>query len=288
MTKAICRLCLNNPAIENSHIISGFVLRAIKADSQTGFFRNPFNPNQRLQDGDKCQLLCTDCEQRFGRAENQFAQRIFSQFHSEDRDTFSYGPWLHYFMTSLAWRTLILDLPGLTADDKNPRVTIKRLADAAETMRLYLMGANNLASSLNNHAIVCTRCHAASARLAAIGPNVAMRRSVGGYTVLDRQNGYSAILHNIAGFQCFLIVKGSPRDVWNGTKVDPLGGDIRQPQRVSSWLVYELLEWLTESALKQREMSAAQLQVVMETAAKRPPVPSRRFWELDKQINIIE
>src|SRR5262245_57540060 len=132
MSVVLCRLCSRHPAIKNSHVIPEFVFRSIKADSPTGFFRNPHNnPNRRVQDGDKLPLLCKDCEQRFGNAEQEFANNVFSPFHKTDRDEFSYGPWLHYFMTSLAWRTLILDLPGLESDLANPRTTIKELEDAA-------------------------------------------------------------------------------------------------------------------------------------------------------------
>ena len=89
MSAVLCRLCSSNPAIENSHVISGFLFRAIKSDSPTGFFRNPNNPNRRLQDGEKLPLLCAACEQRFGDAEREFATNIFSPFHKTDRDHFT-------------------------------------------------------------------------------------------------------------------------------------------------------------------------------------------------------
>ena len=202
MSTEMCRLCMLNPAIENSHVEPAFVFRAIKADSPTGYFRNPNNPNHRLQDGDKLRLLCKVCEQRFGDAENDFSKKLFTPFHEMDRNEFRYGPWLHYLMTSLAWRTLILDLPGLEGDTENPRAAVTQLTTSAETMRLYLLGANNLADSLRNHSVVFTTTQSASADLAAAGPNVMIRRSVFGYTIVDQQHGYSAILHNLAGFLC--------------------------------------------------------------------------------------
>lgn len=182
MSATMCRLCCREPAIENSHVIPGFVFRAIKSDSPTGFFRNPNCPNQRHQDGDKLPLLCQECEQRFGRAEREFASNVFLPFHERDQNDFSYCEWLHYFMTSLAWRTLVLDLPGLQADPANPRAVVTGLVEAAETMRQYLLGASSLAASLRNHAVVFTKASSASRELAAIGPNVNVRRSAFGYT----------------------------------------------------------------------------------------------------------
>jgi hypothetical protein len=284
MPEVLCRLCARKPAIENSHVTSAFVFRAIKSDSPTGFFRNPNNPNRRLQDGDKFRLLCKNCEQRFGNAESQFATNVFSPFHETDCDEFSYGPWLQYFMTSLAWRTLILDLPGLDSDAANPRAAVAELAKAAEKMRLYLLGASNLGGSLRNHALVWTKGLSASAELAEAGPNVMIRRSVFGYSILDRQHGYSAILHNLAGFMCFLIVKGNPRDTWYGTKVNPLGGEIKQPQHVHSWLVGHLLRHIIDSAQKQAAMSEVQQQMVRDAMCKNPSARGLRFREFDKGI----
>lgn len=288
MSVVLCRLCGLHPAIENSHVTSGFVYRAIKGDSPTGFFRNPNNPNRRLQDGDKFALLCTGCEQRFGDAEREFSTNVFADFHAKDRDEFTYGPWLHYFMTSLAWRTLILDLPGLEADAANPRPAVAELAAAAETMRQYLLGANGVAGSLRNHAVAWTKGHSACAALAAAGPNVMLRRSVFGYSILHRLHGYSGILHNLAGFMCFLIVKGNPRDTWSGTKVNPIGGEMKQPQRVSSWLMGELLSCLVESAKQQTGMSDVQRQKVAEAMRKNPSAPSLRFRELDKRVTVSD
>jgi hypothetical protein len=284
MSTALCRLCLSNPAIEKSHVTSKLVFRAIKLDSPTGFFRNPNNPNRHLQDGDKLQLLCTGCEQRFGNAESQFASNVFSLFHKTDRDEFTYGPWLHYFMTSLAWRTLIIDLPGLESDAANPRAAVAELTAAAETMRQYLLGASNFAGSLRNHAVVWTKCDTGSVKWAAAGPNVMIRRSVFGYSILDRQHGFSAILHNLAGFMCFLIVKGNPRDTWYGTKVNPSGDELKQPQTVNSWLVAHLQSYIIEAAEKQAAISEDQQQKVRDAARKKPSAPGLRFRELDRRI----
>ncbi len=284
MSILLCRLCFKRPAIENSHVISALVFRAIKSDSPTGFFRNPNSPNRRLQDGDKLQLLCTECEQRFGKAEGQFASNVFLPFHGADHCEFSYGPWLHYFMTSLAWRTLILDLPGLESDPANPRKAITELVGAAETMRLYLLGATHLAPRLENHAVAWTKGDIASAELAAVGPNVIIRRSTFGYTILDQEHEYSAILHNLAGFMCFLIVRPNPTDTWIGTKVDPMGGQIKQPQQVNSWLIFELLKNLIESAQKQAKMSEDEREKIRMAIRRNPSAPALRFRELDKRI----
>jgi hypothetical protein len=281
----LCRLCMQRPAIRNSHVIPGFVFRAIKSDSPTGYFRDPRNPNRRCQDGDKLELLCTECEQRFGAAEREFAGQIFVHFHNTDQDHFVYGPWLHYFMTSLAWRTLVLDLPGLEAYAANPQPPIGDLTIAAETMRKYLLGASNLGPMLHNHVALFTEGFSCSKEPAAGSPHVSIRRSAGGYTLLDRQCGYLAVLHNLAGFMCFLIIKGNPRDTWYQTKVDPMGGEIRQPQQVSSPFMGDLLNSLfTFNAQRKCELSETQQKKILEAVLRNPTAPSLRFLERDRQL----
>lgn len=91
-------------------------------------------------------------------------------------------------------------------------------------------------------------------------------------------------MHNLAGFMCFLIVKGNPRDTWSGTKVIPSGGTIRQPQRVSSWLIAELLNNFVEMAHKQNSMSERQQHKIRTAMRQNMSCAGRRFEELDKRL----
>lgn len=286
IVEQMCRLCKKNPAIENSHVIPAFVFRAIKSDSPTGFFRNANAPNRRLQDGDKEPLLCAQCESVFAAAEGEFAKLVFSPFHNQDKDHFTYGPWLHYFMTSLAWRTLILDLPGLESNPNIPRSMVDHLSRARNTMERYLLGASRLGAQLHNHAFVFTAVHACSEELASLGPNVMMRRSVFGYTVVA-DKGYAAVMHNLGGFLCFLIIKGNPRDSWQNTKVDPISGILEQPQKVNSWLWAEMIDCLAEAAkTKENLQSQVQRRKTLDAMKKNPTAKSLRFRDWDDKINI--
>lgn len=284
MSQSKCRLCCKALAIKNSHVTSALVYRAIKSDSPTGFFRNPNNPNRRFQDGDKTDLLCGNCEARFGDAERQFNDQLFSAFHHHDGDTFNYGPWLHYFMTSIAWRTLVLDLPGLEADAANPPTIVATLSVLEGLMRDYLLGNSGIGRCISNHAVTWTKGHCASPSLAVIGPNVTIRRSVFGYTVLDRRHGYAGILHNLAGFMCFCIAKGKPTDVWKQTKIAPEGGRIAPPQVVNSWLMGELLNCIVEAATNRRSISDRQRNKVMASVDEN--AAALRFRDLDKQVRV--
>lgn len=284
----LCRLCGQNEAIQNSHVIPQFVFRAIKSDSPTGFFRNSQKPNKREQDGDKQPLLCLECENRFSVAENCFAQNVFFPFHENDQDHFSYGPWLHYFLTSLAWRTLILDMPDLEADQTIPNRLLAPVRLTLDTMQRYLLGATHLADSLRNHALVWTGGEESTAKLASANPNVMVRRSAGGYSLIEKRSGYAGVIHNLAGFITLMNIKGNPKDNWVNTRIDPLGGHITQPQRVSSWIMHDLLEVLMDSQKTVgKGMSEKQKHKIQEGIQSNPTAPALRHAVRDAQIKII-
>lgn len=281
MSTDICRLCESKPAIKNSHIIPAFVSRAIKSDSVTGFLRLAASPDRRIQDSDKHPLLCKDCEQRFSERESLFNRHIFKAFHESDQDTFDYDDWLHYFITSLTWRTLILDLADSSTLARIPDSVLPELRASADTMQRYLLGEDKFARQIRNHAVVFTGGDVCSSELAAAGPNFMLRRSAGGYT-LWTADGFSAVFHNLAGILCVTHIRGNPRDVWRNTKIDPAGGKIRQPQNVHSWIVHDFLKTIIE--FSKTRVSDNQQSVIENAMRKNPDAASLRFREADRRL----
>jgi hypothetical protein len=283
MCAPICKLCESNQAIEGSHVTPAFVYRAIKADSVTGFMRKAMSPNERVQDGDKHPLLCKECEQRFGKCETKFNNHIFKPFHESDQDTFDYGDWLHYFVTSVAWRTLILDLADPSTVVRIPARVLPELEHAASTMQRRLMGDKSTASLIRNHVIVLGGEGQYSPELASAGPNFIIRRSVGGYTIWT-EAGFSAVIHNLAGLLCVTHIRGKPTDKWNNTKISPTGGTIKPPQKVKSWIVQAFFEDVIEFSKNRETMSDKQRGIVKKAIPTSSSAASLRFWEADQRL----
>ncbi len=133
---AKCALCDASAALQDSHLIPGFVARWIKDTSATGFLRGFETPNRRAQDFPTRRLLCQDCEGRFSKAENLFSQRIFKPFHEQGRSSFEYEGWFLYFAVSLAWRCLVTADPGNLAQYPQHAEAV---AKAEATMKDYLL-----------------------------------------------------------------------------------------------------------------------------------------------------
>lgn len=285
--EVICQLCRSKPPIKNSHVIPAFVYRALKKDSPTGYLRSSITPNRRVQDGKKLPLLCEDCEVRFSDAEREFSTKIFDPFHNHDQDRFEYGPWLHYFMTSLAWRTLILEIPDFQSNEAIPKSLITRLTSSRETMEQYLLGASNLGKQIRNHAFPMTEVVACSPDLARIGPNASIRRCAFGLTIMLAEEERAGVIHNLAGFACFLIIKGDPHDRWEKTRINSGDGAIEPPQRVDSWLMTALLNTVIEEQDRKRDlMSDVQRAKTIEATNQNLSARSLRFRDMDKRITI--
>ena len=102
-----CKLCGANSPLILSHIIPKFVVKWFKKTSATGYFRS-FKTGKRVQEIHRLYLLCADCEQRLGRDEKRFAERIFVPYlTSPQPKSFDYDEWLLKFLVGLHWRILV-------------------------------------------------------------------------------------------------------------------------------------------------------------------------------------
>lgn len=106
----LCKLCQKNQDLRESHIIPKFVAKWLKESSATGYLRQGVEPNLRKQDFPKERLLCGDCENRFSRWENIFAEKIFLPYLNDGKREFEYTDWLLKFSVSLIWRMGISEL----------------------------------------------------------------------------------------------------------------------------------------------------------------------------------
>ena len=106
--KRICSLCRSEGEIKLSHIIPKFVSDWI-IDTSPGYLRCAKNPNLRIQDGIKLDLLCENCEQRLSKWEKAFAENIFKPLHKHhsEMSIFPCEEWALKFAVSVSWRVLV-------------------------------------------------------------------------------------------------------------------------------------------------------------------------------------
>lgn len=107
----ICKLCLKNKELRESHVIPDFTGKWIKNTSVTGKLRSSDSVNKRIQDLIKVKLLCDDCESIFQKYEKYFSENIFKPFLNSYTPKFKYDENLIKFIVSLSWRMLVVSMP---------------------------------------------------------------------------------------------------------------------------------------------------------------------------------
>lgn len=107
-----CQLCGKLcPKLRNSHIVPKLVYKRIKGHPSSRF-RDLNNINEIMQDGEKHDMLCESCEQKFSKLEDKFARDFLDKYLQSavfQTTTFSTG-WLGNYLASVAWRVLRDDL----------------------------------------------------------------------------------------------------------------------------------------------------------------------------------
>ncbi len=256
--KSMCRLCNNNPAIEGGHVIPKFVSDTIKKNSPTGFLRNPNNVNRRIQDGDKLPLLCENCEARFSKREKHFSEQVFNPFQEDELQSLTYGSWLTYFIVSVSWRSLVLDLGGFEADSRWNDADLQPLRDAEQLMRDYLLDQRDNVGTIENHLMIGLD-QVTSTSPTFTKPNVILRTSTVAYALMIPADGAYYVSGNLAGIIFCTVIAPSASDKYEGTRINADGGTITaERQRISSPAMHDLLKLFheaTESSLSQRQES---------------------------------
>ena len=104
-----CALCGNEAELELSHTVPKMAVRTLKKTA-IGNIRSTENPNKTIQDSEKLYMLCGDCEDLFSEKETWFANKIFHPYLKKEKTIFDYDENLAYFITSVNWRSLYLDI----------------------------------------------------------------------------------------------------------------------------------------------------------------------------------
>lgn len=136
-----CKLCLkSNVELQESHIVPKFVWRWLK-ETTPGKIRTHRVPNQRIQDGPKIYLLCSDCEQKLSDWEKPFREEIFIPLHDPEpaRKPIYYGNWAIKFSVSVSWRVLTY-FNYLSDSEHHTQYHQKFEEEALETWRKFILG----------------------------------------------------------------------------------------------------------------------------------------------------
>lgn len=269
-----CALCGKKSKLEESHIIPKFVFRHLKKDSFTGKLRVFSNPNVPQQDGDKQPLLCGECEDLFSRNETHFANKVYYPFNHNGFNGLTYEGWLHYFITSVNWRNLYLDIIEFEkAEDDENKIDTKQLSvlkKSEEIMRSYLLGKQRDIGQIENHIFFYDKIESADDKTASINPYSLIHGSAFGYTLLDHQSQAISVFSNLTGIIIVTVLRKHPKERWKNTFVKVEPGKIKLPQMTNSSVFGEIHYLENQRKEMFNAMNENQINKILDKVKKNP------------------
>lgn len=255
-----CALCGSEKKLCDSHIIPKFVFDYIKNTSIAKMnFRNPMkNINIPLQDGDKTPLLCLNCENLFSKRENAFKKGIFANFQENGfTNIIPYSENDYYFIASVNWRTLYLDLLSWQEDKSISEKSIKILQQSELMMREYLLGNKAELTTFKQYLFFIDDISEAEQGIAELKPQSFLRRSGFGYTFISEEQGIYLTFCNLAGILAVTIYKNDCNvEKWFNCELSNIKGKFNPPQKVESVLWGEIFRYIEE--INQIKLSSTQ------------------------------
>lgn len=263
-----CALCHSKDKLELSHIIPKFVYRYFK-DTAIGKLRSVENPNATVQDGEKHYMLCGACEDLFSSCEKQFADNIFYPYMKEHQRRFEYDTWLHFFLTSISWRHLYLDLLDFVENQVVGLDALEHLIDSEKMMRDYLLGKRNDVGSIEHHLFFFEDIATITDELKGLQPHVSIHRSVCGYSAANEETKTYYSFTNMMGVILFTLYNKGQGEVWENTQVFNKAGVIEaKNQHITSVCGQEIEKIMHDSEASKDKISQKQQEKIKERLQK--------------------
>lgn len=257
-----CALCRLNKDLQLSHIVPHFVGRKMIKTSP-GNIRITNEPNKVAQDIEKHYMLCHDCEELFSAKERWFASNIFNLWQDHKQQEFDYDENLTYFIISLSWRSLYLDLEEYSCDPTFDREILLTLLRAESNMRDYLLGKRQDVSDIQNHIFFFDRIERASNYDFDQNPSEAMHRSITSYSAYNGKTSFT--ISNLLGIMIVTFYSMAEEEEWTNTQViNGIGTITAKNQGIKSVVGQEIQHWMDEAENAKNNLSENQRNKILE------------------------
>ena len=260
--KGQCALCRKNKELQLSHIVPHFVGRKM-IKTAPGNIRMTNEPNIVAQDIEKHYMLCHDCEELFSARERWFASNIFNPWQDHKQEQFSYDENLTYFIISLSWRSLYLDLEEFSCDPTFSREVLMIMLRAENIMRDYLLGKRQDISDIQNHIFFFDRIETASNYDFDKNPSVAMHRSITSYSAYNGKTSFT--ISNLMGIMIVTFYSMDAEEEWINTQImNGSGTIVARNQGIKSVVGQEIKHWMDVAENAKNNLSDNQKNKILE------------------------
>jgi len=247
-----CALCNEEKELQLSHIVPNFAGKYLK---KTAFSNIRSCENGKVvQDIEKHYMLCHECEELFSDSERWFSNNIFYPWFENGMDSFDYSNKLFYFLTSLSWRSLYIDILDAVENSWLSVDELECLINSEHIMKDFLVGNRDDIKNIEHHIFFFERikevCN--NQEMFSSNPHATIHRSITSYTTCYKKGTYFTIT-NMEGIIIVTFYKKDKDEKWIGTKIyNGSGTLIVRGQQIQSVVGQEINSWL-ELAKKQAE-----------------------------------
>lgn len=252
-----CALCGTEAELQLSHIIPKFAGRYLK-ETSIGNIRNHALAERIVQDIEKHYLLCHECEELFSASERYFANTLFYPYLRDKKDTFAYDERLFYFLTSLSWRSLYLDIVNFVREGTLRLDILERMIDSERIMREFLLKNRADLAEIEHHIFFFDRVMEANTPTDSIfkngRPHETIHRSLISYSGFADNTIYT--ISNLMGIVIVTLYSKDQDEFWEGTQVKNRDSAIEaKNQHMQSRLCNEFYFWMEQCDTASKNIS---------------------------------
>lgn len=285
-----CALCLEYKELELSHIVPKFVIRHLKKTS-FGAIRNMENPNKAVQDGEKYYMLCGNCEDLFSTYETKFANKFFYPYMTKGTKELDYDQETYYFLTSVSWRSLYLDILDFVENHERYEVdinTLEILVKREKSMREYLLKMKSKIDGIEHHVFFFDDLADIEKSYSGLRPHLTFHRGITSYTFFNKKLSSQATVTNMMGIVLFTLYSKGPDEYWKNTEIlNEMGHIEAKNQEIRSFCINELKEILDLAKQESDKISEKQKSKIVNKIKADPEKfsESNAFQDLMKDFN---
>jgi hypothetical protein len=286
----LCALCGAETALELSHVVPKMVVRNLKKTA-AGNIRNSENPNVPTQDSEKHYMLCGSCEDLFCEYETNFANVFFYPYQKKEKILFDYDSRLFYFLTSVSWRSLYLDILDFVENHMVGIDALECLIACEKIMRGYLLNQSSEIGKIEHHIFFFDEIREVFGwtEMAELQPHVTFHRGIFSYTFCNESDCTYGTITNMMGIFLITLYRKGIQEKWNRTQIINGNGSIEaRDQHIQSVVGNEFTNILKTVQAASELMSDKQKERIVENlktkAANIKDYPVFQDWLSDQII----
>lgn len=197
----------------------------------------------------------------FSSRESYFSNIIFNSYIDNRQRVFNYDKNLTYFITSLSWRSLYLDLQDFITMPNFNKDHLLTLFHEEQIMRDYLLGKRQNLEAIENHIFFLEKVDSVHGMNNLSQPNATMHRTICSYSGYNGDTIFT--LSNLMGILIVTLYSKGIEEQWIETKIENGNGTIKvENQQIRSVIAHEIERWAMQADEAHQHLSKEQQQKI--------------------------